>query len=175
MVRLAEEAEQTERVGCTYSVGDVTRLAPTALGQFDVVMGVYLLNYARSDDELRGMARSIAARLAPGGRFVGINDNPRNGEGRYGPLPGCGFSRALELPRHEGSRIHYVMETPDGDSFEFDNYWLSPATYARVFGEEGLRLTWVDCIGRTGPDGAIADLWRAFLVDCPITGIEARV
>ena len=87
MVRLAEEAERQEPLGCTYSVGDA-RLAPGALGQFDVVMAVYLLNYAQTADELHEMARSIAGQLAPGGRLVGINDNPRNAVERYGPLPG---------------------------------------------------------------------------------------
>ena len=66
------------------------------------------------------------------------------------------------------------MTNPDGTSFEFDNYWLAPATYEQGFAEVGLtRFTWVDCIARPAPDGAIAPLWRAFLRDCPITGLEA--
>jgi SAM-dependent methyltransferase len=175
MVRLAEQTEAQAPIGCTYAVGDATAAPPSGAERFDLVMGVYLLNYARSADELRAMARTIAGYLAPGGRFVGINDNPRNAVERYGPLPEYGYTREVALPRAEGMRIHYTMRTPDGSSFEFDNYWLAPATHDQVFAEVGLaRFRWVDCIARAGPDGSVAPLWRAFLRDCPITGLEAR-
>jgi toxoflavin synthase len=174
MVRLAEEAERQEPLGCTYSVGDAGRLPPGALGQFDVVMAVYLLNYAQTADELHEMARSIAGQLAPGGRLVGINDNPRNAVERYGPLREYDFERTVSLPRAEGTRIRYRIWTPDGRDFEFDNYWLAPATYARAFAAAGFaHFAFVDCIARPGPDGPVAPLWRAFLEDCPITGLEA--
>ena len=176
MVRLAEQAEHQEPLGCTYSVGDATCLSADGGGGFDLVMGVYLLNYAQTAAELHGMARSIAAQLAPGGRFVGINDNPRNAIERYGPLPEYGFERQVTLPRAEGMRIHYKMTNADGSTVEFDNYWLAPATYEQVFAVVGLpQFTWVDCIARPSSDGTIAPLWQAFLRDCPITGMQATV
>jgi hypothetical protein len=137
-------------------------------------MGVFLMNYARTPEELRDMARSIAGQLAAGGRFVGMNDNPRNAVERYGPLPKYGFDREVTLPRVEEMRIHYTMYNPDGTSVEFDNYWLAPTTYEQVFAEVGLpRFTWVDCIARPGPDGSAAPLWREFLRDCHYTGMLA--
>jgi SAM-dependent methyltransferase len=174
MVDLAQQTERQEPLGCTYSVGDASKLPPEVAGQFDIVMGVFLLNYARTPAELRDMARSIAGQLAPGGRFVGMNDNPRNAVERYGPLPEYGFDRQVTLPRTEGMRIHYLMNNPDGTSVEFDNFWLAPTTYERVFAEVGLpRFTWVDCIARSGPDESVAPLWREFLRDCPFTGMQA--
>ena len=175
MIRLAEQAEAREPLGCTYSVGDAARLPPDAIGRFDIVMGVFLLNYARTAAELGAMARSIAGQLVTGGHFVGINDNPRNAVERYGPLPEYAFERQVTLPRAEGMRIHYLIANRDGTTVAFDNYWLAPATYERAFAEAGLaRFTWVDCIARAGPDGTVAPLWQAFLRDCPFTGLEAR-
>lgn len=173
MVHLAEQAERQEPLGCTYSVGDAAQLPSDALGRFDVVMAVYLLNYARAPAELRSMACSIADHLAPGGRLVGMNDNPRNALDRYGPMPEYALAREVAPPRVEGSRVHYTMTNPDGTSFQFDNYWLAPTTYEQVFAEMGLRFTWVDCIALPEADGTTPALWQAFVRDCPLTGFQA--
>ena len=53
MVRLGREQEQAEPLGVTYQVYDATALP--ALGIFDLVTAIYLLNYATSTDELLGM------------------------------------------------------------------------------------------------------------------------
>ncbi|KAI1081505.1 S-adenosyl-L-methionine-dependent methyltransferase [Whalleya microplaca] len=58
--------------------------------EYDLVMANWVLDHARTVDELEGMWRNIAAYLRPGGRFVGVRSgNPRapcvaNGEVKYG-------------------------------------------------------------------------------------------
>src|SRR5262249_58869112 len=63
MIRLGREHEQAEPLGVTYQVGDAAAL-PT-LGAFDLVTAIYLLNYAASADQLRGMCRSAYDNLVP--------------------------------------------------------------------------------------------------------------
>jgi len=74
MVRLGREQEQAEPLGVTYQVCDATALP--ALGTFDLVTAIYLLNYATSTDQLLGMCRSAYDNLVPGGRFVAYTVNP---------------------------------------------------------------------------------------------------
>ncbi len=76
MVGLARRGHADEP-RARFLVGDAMRpqeLRALALGEFDVVLGAYLLNYADSPAGLRAMAASVAAHLAPAGRFVGVND-----------------------------------------------------------------------------------------------------
>jgi len=73
MIELAQEKERQLPLHIEYQVGDAMHLG--AIGAFDVVLGSYLLNYARSKDELLQFCSSIRRNLKPGGRFVGFNDN----------------------------------------------------------------------------------------------------
>lgn len=171
MVEQARAIEREERLGISYEVGDAADLG--TVGAFDLVVACYLFNYARTADELLAFARSARANLKPGGRLVGMNNNPRNAVDRYGSFAAYGFSRDIELPRREGSRIRYTFAKPDGSSFGFDNFWLAPETYARVFAEAGLRdFRFVDCQAKPSA-GQDPTLWQDFLRDCPITGLVA--
>lgn len=168
MVEQARAIERQERLGLSYQVGDAADLG--TIGAFDLVVACYLFNYARTADELLAFARSVRANLKPGGRLIGMNDNPRNAMERYGSFAAYGFSRNTELPRREGSRIRYTFPKPDGTSFGFDNFWLAPETYARVFAEAGLKdFRFIDA----SADPAAGGDWSDFLHDCPITGLAA--
>jgi len=74
MIRLATQQEQAEPLGITYQVCDAVVLPQ--LGVFDLVTAVYLLNYATSKEQLRGMFRSAYNNLVDGGRFVAYTINP---------------------------------------------------------------------------------------------------
>ncbi len=172
MVEQAQAIEREERLGLSYQVGDAANLG--AVGAFDLVVASYLFNYARTADELLAFARSVRANLKPGGRLVGMNNNPRNALERYGSFAAYGFSRDIELPRREGSRIRYTFTKPDGSTFGFDNFWLAPETYQAVFAEAGLRdFQFVDCQARLS-EGQDPAFWQDFVRDCPITGLVAH-
>jgi SAM-dependent methyltransferase len=74
MIRLAQQQEQAKPLGITYEVGDAVTLPQ--LGPFDLVTAVYLLNYATSKEQLRGMFRSAYTNLVVGGRFVAYTMDP---------------------------------------------------------------------------------------------------
>jgi SAM-dependent methyltransferase len=169
---MVERARQTERetpLGISYRVGDAADLG--TVGAFDLILASYLFNYAQTRAQLLVFTRTIAANLKPGGRLVGMNDNPRTSLDRYGSYAAYGFARDVERPRREGARVRYSFFRPDGTSFGFDNFWLAPQTYEEVFAEAGLAgFRFVDPIA-VAPEG---EDWSGFLRDCPITGLEAH-
>lgn len=168
MVERAEAAERETPLGIRYRVGDAAALG--TIGAFDLIVASYLFNYARTREQLLAFARSVADNLKPGGRLVGVNDNPRTALDRYGSYAAWGFSRTLDGPRREGARVRYTFPKPDGTSFGFDNFWLAPGTYGQVFAEAGLAgFRFVDAVA----DPAAAGDWSGFLRDCPVTGLVA--
>lgn len=169
MVERARALEREMPLGLRYEVGDAAGLG--VIGAFDLVVTSYLFNYAQTRAQLLAFARSVRANLKPGGRLVGMNDNPRNAADRYGAYAAQGFSRTLEGPRREGARIRYTFSKPDGTSFGFDNFWLAPETYDSVFAEAG--FTGFRFVDPTADPSAGGD-WHDFLQDCPITGLEAQ-
>jgi SAM-dependent methyltransferase len=169
MVERARAAERETPLGIGYDVGDAADLG--VVGAFDLVLASYLFNYAETREQLLAFALSVHANLNPGGRLVGVNDNPRTAPGRYGSYAAWGFSRELAGPRREGARVRYSFPKADGTSFGFDNFWLSPETYEQVFAEAGLEdFRFVDATA----DPAAGGDWSGFLRDCPITGLAAR-
>ena len=74
MIGLAEAEEARRPLGLEYRVGDVRTLE--VAGEFDLAFAAYLLNYARTAEELTQMCRAVAGALRPGGRFVTANSNP---------------------------------------------------------------------------------------------------
>ncbi|KAL3468889.1 S-adenosyl-L-methionine-dependent methyltransferase [Aspergillus californicus] len=55
-----------------FSVADCTKPLDKGRGRFDLVTGIWLLNYAQNKDELLAMWSNISRHLKPGGRFLGV-------------------------------------------------------------------------------------------------------
>jgi toxoflavin synthase len=172
MVERARTSESEAPLGIHYQVGDAASLG--TLGTFDLVVACYLFNYARTAAELLTFARTVAANLKPGGRLVGINDNPLTAFGGLQSYAGYGFLRDVETPVREGSRIRYSFPKPDGTTFGFDNFWLSSDTYRAAFAEAGfVAFDFVECQAKPA-DSQERGFWQAFLSDCPIIGLSAK-
>jgi len=103
MIRLAQQQEQAEPLGITYQLGDAVTLPQ--LGSFDLVTAVYLLNYATSKDQMRGMCRSAYDNLVPGGRFVAYTVNP---------------AFTLSKPNSTKYGVTMLRQTPDEDRYLCD-------------------------------------------------------
>ena len=122
MVSLAEAQERAKPIGCRYVCADATEFKPAT--PVDVVTAIYLLNYARTPDELQGFIRACFGALRPGGLLVGFNDNirrpPRPDDvslAKYGMERTC-----ARHPPREGDAIRYRMTNHDDRTFEFENY-----------------------------------------------------
>ena len=127
MIRLAEEEERIHPLGCKYLNRDVAALDLSE--PVDVVVAMYLLNYAKTKEELLRFCQVSYNALALGGRFVGVNDNVRNVPSGPVSFAKYGFEKECASPPKEGDVILYKLTNEDGQQFEFKNFYLAPDTY----------------------------------------------
>ena len=107
MIELAIAADKGERLGIEYLVGDARSIH--LRGSFDVVLAAYLLNYARSEQDLLAMAKAIHRSVKPGGRFVTVNNNPNQHPRSFGNTRKYGFVKKAGGELRNGTAIHYTF------------------------------------------------------------------
>jgi SAM-dependent methyltransferase len=172
MIDLAAAEERTRPLGLRYVCADVADMP--ALGQFDLVVAAYLLHYARDADNLLRMAHNIARHLAPGGRFVTLNENPSQPPERYRGYDQYGFNKTVALPRRDGSVITYRM-VAGRELFSFDVHHFARSTYEQVLARAGFSAWHWHPVG-LDPAGAAetgAAYWQEYLSNPPVIGLEA--
>jgi SAM-dependent methyltransferase len=116
MVALAEKAEAAEPLGCQFVVGDASKLdlGVEHEGRYDIVLAMWLLNYAEDSEQLEGMVASAFKCLKPGGRLIGINDWPGNPLESYQLYQPYGFVKvAGDAPRQPASTFEWRITLPD--------------------------------------------------------------
>jgi SAM-dependent methyltransferase len=122
------------RADCTKSL-EYLGLEPNS---FDIILGMWLLNYCPSSVELAGMWTNISTYLKPGGRFVGIIENhnivdPKClGSYKYG----C-TSNVDELKNGQGWSVHVSFNTDP--EIEFDAYRLRKEILEREAANAGMQ------------------------------------
>jgi ubiquinone/menaquinone biosynthesis C-methylase UbiE len=172
MINLARAAERKEPLGIEYHVGDARFLDLSK--QYDTVFAAYLLNYARTKEELAEMCRAIAGCLKPGAQFVTVNDNPKDPPENFGPRA-YGYAKELVGKLEEGAPIIWRFFLP-GREIAVENYHLSVETMEAVFRAAGLRdVRWHDPV--VSPEGireSGVDYWSDFLSAPPVAFISAR-
>ena len=170
MIRLAELAEQQSPLGCKYVCRDVAEYTPTE--PVDIVVAMFLLNYAKAAEQLRRFCQVCHNALRPGGRFVGVNDNILNPPKRDGLWTQYGFERACPRCPKEGDAILYTVTNEDGQQFQFENFYLEPRTYRNAFRAAGFReFRWVDL--SIDPDQRDNPYWDGFIKNPPILAFSA--
>ena len=97
MIKLAEKEERARPLGCKYLHRDVAALELSA--QVDLVVAMYLLNYAKTKEELLRFVEVAYNMLRPGGRFVGFNDNVQCVPGELFPWPNTDWKKCALLTR----------------------------------------------------------------------------
>ena len=170
MVALAEAEERRDPLGCRYACADAAAFTPAA--PVDVVTAIYLLNYARTRAELDRFFQACYRALRPGGRLVGFNDNVRRPPRPGVSLAKYGLEKTCPDPPREGDAIRYRLTNHDGHAFEFDNYYLEPATYAAAARDAGFDdFRWVDAM--LEPSEQNDSYWDDFMTHAPLTGFTA--
>ncbi|KAK6864993.1 hypothetical protein PG995_001521 [Apiospora arundinis] len=149
--QMLEVAKSTTPYGTELHVADCAHPLAQAvpnlardLGSFDVVLDMWLLNYAPSVAELAGMWANIAAFLKPGGRFVGTMENheastaPRLRSGKYGvtetelnPLPASSHGGGSD-----GFQVHLRFQTDP--VVEFDASRMHKGVFEREAAKAGM-------------------------------------
>jgi ubiquinone/menaquinone biosynthesis C-methylase UbiE len=166
MIELANAAEMGEPLGISYVVGDGRSIHFREC--FDMVCAAYLLNYARSEQELFAMAKAIHGSLKPGGRFVTVNNNPNQQPDSFGNTRKYGFVKETRGGIRNGAAIHYKF-FQNGEEFVIENYHLDATTHISVFQDAGFSdVRWHNPQLAPSECGADADPWADFLRDSPI-------
>jgi SAM-dependent methyltransferase len=171
MIRLAQAEEARQPLGIEYRVGDVRSLDMP--GRFDLAFAAYLLNYARTAEELAQMCRAVARALRPGGRFVTANNNPAEPPANFAAGWAYGYAKRVEGELAEGAPIVWQFFLPDG-SFEVTNYCLGVGTMDEVLRAAGLReVRWH--APEVSPEGVREfgrEHWAAFLACPPVVFLD---
>jgi SAM-dependent methyltransferase len=173
MIALARQEEARKPLGIEYRVGDAREVDGAA--GFDLVVAAYLLNYARTAEELREMARAVARSLKPGGRFVAVNNNPDQPLEYFGSGRPYGFVKSTPGNLRAGDPIVFTIFLDGGGSFDITNYYLSRRAHEEALTAAGLRdVRWHP--PRVSPEGVAQfgrEFWADFLEHPPVIFIEA--
>ena len=172
MINLAREAEKHNPLGIDYVTADIKGMG--RIGQFDRVVASYLLNYARTGEELFQMCRTIALNLKPGGKFVSINNNPDQPPESFPLMRKYGFGKRLSGGLEEGAVITYEFFR-EGQQFSIDNFYLSRETHKQAFTRAGLQnVIWEKIqVSSEGINEYGREHWNDFLTFEPVVGIQA--
>jgi toxoflavin synthase len=171
MIDLACKQEEQHRLGIEYIVGDARELPTTE--PFDIAVAAYLLNYARTREELQAMCDGVARSLKPGGRFLTVNCNP---DLHFPTAPSYrkyGFETSVAGEWREGAPIQWRFYVGD-EVFDIENYHLDVAIHEAAFRRAGFRQArWH--IPQLSPQGLTshgAAFWSSFLEQSPIALVE---
>lgn len=104
MIQVAQGAEQAEPLSIEYHAQDATQYKSDT--PFDIVLAVYLLHYAPTQEVLQAMCHAIAANLKSGGRFVTYQLNPD-------------MAREQDYYKHLGLNINVPEAQTDGEPVPF--------------------------------------------------------
>ena len=169
MVRLAEEQERRQPLGCKYVHQDVATLRIDRA--VDIVVAMYLLNYAQTREQLFRFCQVAAGILRSGGQFAGFNDNIRNPARGTASFAKYGFEKTSVYPPQEGDAIVYRFTNEDGQQFEFNNFFLKPETYQAAFEQAGfVNFRWVTLLHPSQRDNPF---WDDFMSNLPLAGFVA--
>lgn len=170
MIGLAQSIEADAPQGIEYHCADAAALPE--LGGFDLVSAAYLFHYASDRVELDAMCGEVARVLKPGGRLVAINENPLQASESYAGYTQYGFNKSVDLPREEGSAIHYAMVS--GRSLiRFDAYYYSQPVYEAALTAAGFTaIDWPALeLDPAGMAETGADYFQEYLDNPPVTGL----
>ena len=135
MIELARAEERRNSLGISYLVEDASTVVPQQ--DFDLVIAVWLLVYARDRAHLSAMCRGLASRLRPGGRLITLIGNPDLG--KHGAVPDYrkfGLFMRLQDPLLEGAPVRCTLYI-DGAELDIENYYMPLAAYQETFWSAG--------------------------------------
>ncbi len=170
MISLAKDQELLHPIGCEYLCANAAKLHTTF--KVDVITGMYLLNYAKTAQELYQFCRSAYQALKPGGIFVGFNDNINENPNDAPSFLKYGFEKTTPALQKEGDVVKYTITNEDGTRFSIDNFFLTPETYQRAFEKAGfIGFSWHGPY--LNPKQKGNSFWDDFMNYKPIIGFRA--
>ncbi|AZE47017.1 hypothetical protein C4K04_1325 [Pseudomonas chlororaphis] len=138
MLHYARRREEKDRLGIEYT----SRLDADHEGQFDLVLAVYVLPYASTQQELQAMCAMMARPLRPGGRLVALPIHPDyvRDPSYYEPY---GLRMTPDGPDVDGGRVRLDLCLPPYDA-SVTAYCWHKETLENAMQEAGfLPVQWV--------------------------------
>lgn len=158
-----------------FQVGDCSKPTLFEDGPFDLVLGVWLLNYAPNRREMKEMFRNIAMNLKDGGRFIGVTPHPTNDPKAHTekaaaarPVQYGNVTVNIAGELDDGVATHVTAVTGKG-TIDFDAYHLQKDVFEAAAMDGGMNgeLVWKSA---ELPPGESAEAWSSF-VKVPHFGI----
>jgi len=178
MIDIAVAVEQKEQQGIEYVCADAKELAdPTRhdLGEFDLIVGAYLFHYSPDEQTLLAMCEGVKNYLAPGGRFIGINENPEQSLADFQGYAQYGFNKTACAPLMDATPVSYSMVS-GRELISFNVYFYGPKAYANAFGGAGFsEWNWLPL--QLDPEGITAcgeEYWQEYLGNPPVVMLELK-
>lgn len=171
MVAVARASEEAHPLGIVYHVLDVLDMAKPEK-KFDMVVAFYLLNYAKTVDELDRMVQIIGEQLNDSDKahFLSITLNVRDRENLVSSDRYPNYRVEAETPLVDGAQIKNTLIDPEGVSFSFTNYYFSPTVYEQAFLKAGFKhFEWVPATAACNIDN-----YKEFLAFPDVIGILAH-
>lgn len=137
-IRLAQEHETQDARGITYIVADAAGSeAAQSFGRFDLVTGIYLLDYAPTRQVLEQMCETIHACLREGGKAIIFMDNP-NAVLPTNPKYGLTLESTTGAPLQEGQQRRLRFFNANNEEVvTFTNYFWTVQTYEQCIRAAG--------------------------------------
>ena len=160
MVRLAQQQELNQQHYISYRHADVRDFRDS--NPAEVVFAGFLLNYAKSEGDLKAMGNSIFLNLIRGGRFVSLTPNPDKPE-FDGSKYGCSLVARQGLI--EGHPITCTCWEESGDRIEFNYYWWQKETIENALIAAGMRdIQWHPLnVSEDGKNNFPEDYWKEYI------------
>jgi toxoflavin synthase len=170
MIKLAEQQETQASLGIDYICRDVLELGK--IGEFDLVVASFLLNYAQSKEQLIKMCRTVFDNLKPGGHFILLNENFNQAPQDFHGYERYGYAKTMAEPYQEGSVITYTISTGT-DELQFEGYYWSKETYQMAFATAGFTdVQWRNlACSSQGIEAYGQRFWQNFIENPPFIGI----
>jgi ubiquinone/menaquinone biosynthesis C-methylase UbiE len=141
MIRLAKQTETDKPLGITYCQGDALNLQLNKT--FDVIIAVFLLDYAKTKNELVTMCKEIYKHLKEDGIFATITITPKL-QPRETYIRGWKITN-LDNRRNffDGDKIGIFSDPAHGSSISFECYYWSEKTYLECLRSAGFKdINW---------------------------------
>jgi SAM-dependent methyltransferase len=147
---------------------------------FDIITGIWLLNYSSSTEDMTNMFRTISANLKEGGVFIGVTPHPTNDvtayakmmKERQGARWGVTVDYYEQLVSGQGWRTEVIGDGEPRVSFK--NFHLRKGVYeegAKAGGMTGM-VQWQDiALPREATDRAAPGFWDTYYTDGPHMGV----
>lgn len=171
MLALAKESEQKDPLGIHY----LNHIDDALTGQFDIVLGVYVMPYAGTFDDLNAMAHTMAKLLKPNGQLLTLPMHPdiATDDSYYRPY-GFGLSPLNNDGRSEGGT--YTLNI-NGTDEKIVAHWWSYAALQYSLSQAGFGTAeWhAPIISPEGQEKVAAQFWQAYLTQPHAAILSARL